>query len=101
MELADEKPIRAKKTKRTEEEAVTPQGKAAQLEAKAYKEAKKKAQVIEMWYELRNDKLVQCFKKISGSVRRIYVGNRANKKSGVDLKAFIDKIDKEGLLKRV
>ena len=99
--MEEQKKRRGRPRKTEQSEAVTVEGKKAQQQAEAYRNRKKGTDVIDQWYELRNDKLLQCFKRETGSVRRVYVGNRASKKNRAQIQEFIKKIESEGLLRKV
>jgi hypothetical protein len=77
----------------------TPAGEYRARQAAEFNEKLKKDTVVEKYYEFRGTKLSLCKKKASGTVYKTFIGNTADKKTGADVKAFVDKLSKEGRLK--
>jgi hypothetical protein len=70
-------------------------------EAKKHRQRKSENTVVEKWYELAGTKLRLCKRVKSGTVHRTLIGDVTEKKSGAQIKAFVDKIKKEGNLRVV
>lgn len=61
---------------------------------------RKKSEPVETWYELVvGRKLIMCKKTKSGSIYRSFQGSLDDKKSGAEIKAFVEKLKADGLLR--
>ena len=68
--------------------------------AERARRSKKKSEPVETWYELVvGRKLVMCKRTKSGSVYRSFQGSIDDKKHGAEIKLFIEKLKKDGLLR--
>lgn len=97
MDTADTADKVVAKRGRPKKDAATPLG-AYQVE-QAKQARKKKNQVVDKWYELRGKKLSLCKAVSSGSVHRTLVGTTNDPKSGKEVIAFAEKLQKEGRLR--
>ncbi len=88
-----------KKRGRPAKELINPH---AAHQAEMAKEARQRGKnnpVTEKYYRLAaGHKLVLCKRKASGTVSTTFVGSINDKKTGADVKAFVDKLKSEGRL---
>lgn len=74
----------------------TPMGEYIAQEAKKARDAKEDNKIVEKFYELSGAKLSLCKRTARGSMFRTYIGSTTDKKDGPQVKAFIDRLNKEG-----
>jgi len=90
--VAKKKPGRPKRA-----DAATPMG---SYIAEQAKQARKKNQVVEKYYEMRGEKLSLCKRMAGGTVFKTLVGTTSDKVSGKQVLEFVKKLDAEGKLRK-
>lgn len=91
---APRKPGRPRKEKPADPS--TPMGEYIAKEAKKARDEKENNKIVEKYYELSGAKLTLIKRTARGSVYKTYIGSTTDKKDGPQVKAFIDRLNKEG-----
>lgn len=98
-ELKEEKNVPvikpSRKSKRESVKIETPQSAQRRTQVEQLKLAKKGNEKVKVWYECRNDKVVECTRKLNGNSYRVFKYNR--KKHPETHVLFLKELEKKGL----
>jgi len=67
-----------------EEQAETPQSIERRIEVEQKEEAKARNKTLDIWYELKGDKVVKCTKKANGNSYRLFQFMKSKNKESWD-----------------
>lgn len=91
--------VKRKPGRPARQDKATPLGEYIAEEAKKSRKAKERNPVVDKYYELNGTKLLLCKKVKSGTVYKTFIGSTTDKKNGQELKAFMDRMNKDGKLR--